>query len=186
MDTFFEQIVAMKKSGKQIAALVGIWIAAVIVLAALVMFLAPLGTFAFLLAVGAIWGAVWLSKRLNVEYEYIVTNGSLDVDKIVARSSRSRVLSCELSAVERFEKFNPSAPPVGNYKKSVYACNADDPNACVLVVSEDGKGTRLLVFSPNERLLKAVLKGLPKFIANSAYRDFNINPNPAFHGGDGE
>ena len=41
--------------------------------------------------------------------------------------------------VVRLEKYNPMARPVGNFKKTVIACNEDDPNAYFMVTSEEGK-----------------------------------------------
>ena len=45
MDTFFEQIIAVKKNGKAVAAIIGIWLAAFIVCFLLIMFMGCLGTF---------------------------------------------------------------------------------------------------------------------------------------------
>ena len=173
MDTFFEQIVEIRKTGLDWLKLAGIWLLAGVLL--FVFFLLGVNNQGFmsilaLLCIGIIYGAFWLSKRLSVEYEYIVTNGTLDVDKIIARSSRKRELSCELSGVERVEKYNPAAPVVGNFKKQVIACNPTDPEAYFMVINEEGKGSRLLVFAPDERIRGAVVKSMPKFIANSAFK----------------
>ena len=54
MDTFFEQIIAVKKNGKAVAAIIGIWLAAFIVCFLLIMFMPFLGTFSLLLAAGAL------------------------------------------------------------------------------------------------------------------------------------
>ena len=70
MDTFFEQIIAVKKNGKALAAIIGIWLAAFLVCFVLIMFMGVLGTFSLLLAAGALFGAYKLSVRFNVEYEY--------------------------------------------------------------------------------------------------------------------
>lgn len=174
MDTFFEQIVSIRKTGKSWAMLAGIWLAAMLlifIIAILGLNFAGFMSLAMLAVIGVIYGAFKLSTRLSVEYEYIVTNGSLDIDKIVARSSRKRELSCELSGVERIEKYNPAAHPVGNFKKTVIACDTNDPNAYFMVITEEGKGSRLLVFAPDERLRGAIVKALPKFIANSAFKN---------------
>lgn len=169
MDTFFEQIVALRKTGKDIAAFVGIWLAAVVLCVVLVLFTSILGTIGFLLMAGVLYGAYYLSSRLTVEYEYIVTNGTMDVDKIIAKSSRKRVLSFDLSKVERLERYNPASKPVGNFDKTIIACNENDPDVFFLVVCEERKGTRLLVFSPEERMKQAIVKFLPKYIANHAF-----------------
>ena len=82
-----------------------------------------------------------------------------------------RQLSFELSSVVRLEKYNPVARPVGNFKKTVVACNEDDPNAYFMVTSEEGKGTMLLIFSPDERIKSAIVKFVPKHIGNSAFKN---------------
>ena len=172
MDTFFEQIVPIRKTGKTWAAFIGIWLLAIILAAIVVLFLFSfLGMIAALLIMGIFFGAYKLSGFLSIEYEYIITNGTMDVDKIIAKSSRKRVASFDLARVDRVEKYNPNAKPVGNYAKSVIACDEFDPNAYFLVVTSEGKGSQLIVFSPDDRIKSAVVKFIPKFIANSAFKD---------------
>ena len=170
MDTFFEQIIAVKKNGKAVAAIIGIWLAAFIVCFLLIMFMPFLGTFSLLLAAGALFGAYKLSVRFNVEYEYIVTNGTMDIDKIINKSSRKRILSFELATVSRIEKFNPAQISSVNAKELFITCNADDPAAYLMVSSTEGKGTSYLVFAPDERVRSAIVKFVPKFISNSAFK----------------
>ena len=134
------------------------------------MFSGYLAAFAFLLMAGVIFGAYKLSCRFNIEYEYIVTNGTMDIDKIISKSSRKRVLSFELQTVSRIDKFNPSQIASVNPKELTVACNTDDPDAYLMVSSAEGKGTIYLVFAPDERVRSAVVKFVPKFIANSAFK----------------
>ncbi len=169
MDTFFEQIVSMRKSGKAVAAVIGIWLLALIICAALILF-PVLGSIGFLIVFGVLFGAYKLSTFFNVEYEYIITNGTLDIDKITNRSSRKRVLSLELPTVSRLEKFNPHQLNNIDAKSVVVACNADDAEAYFLVAEREGKGSAYLVFAPDERLRSAMVKFIPKFIANSAFK----------------
>lgn len=175
MDTFFEQIVPIRKNGKGWAAVIGIWLAAVIIVLALFLFALPyLGMIAFLLFVGVFFGAYKLSSRFSVEYEYIITNGILDVDRITAKSSRKRVLSLDIANVERLEKYNPASRPVGNFKQTLIACNEvaseSENQPYFLVSSGEESGNVLLVFAPDERLRGAMVKFLPKYIANSAFK----------------
>ena len=170
MDTFFEQITAVKKSGKDIAAITGIWLLAFIICFLLVLFMGYLGSFSFLLIAGALFGAFKLSCRFNVEYEYIVTNGTMDIDKIINKSSRKRVLSFELATVSRLENFNQGLLSSVNSKEIVTACNLNDPEAYLMVSSTEGKGTSYLIFAPDERVRGAIVKFVPKFIANSAFK----------------
>ena len=168
MDTFFEQIIPMRKSGKAIAGVIGIWFLAFILTAILLLF-PILGSLNLLVIAGIIFGAFKLSTLFNVEYEYIITNGTLDVDKITNRSSRKRVLSLELPQTSRLEKFNPHMLQTINAKQVVIACNSGD-DAYLLVSEKEGKGASYLVFAPDERLRSAIVKFVPKFIANSAFK----------------
>ncbi len=169
MDTFFEQIVSIKKSGKTIAIFLSVWIFAIL-LCLFLLLSGLVGPLTPILVVGIGYGAWWLTAKLNVEYEYIVTNGTMDVDKIVNKSSRQRVSSFEISKVERIEKYNQNL--LQNVKKEnlVFACNKDDPNAYLIVASKEDTKVNYIVFSPSEKLREAIKKSLPKFIANSAFK----------------
>ena len=124
--------------------------------------------FIFVIA-GIIFGAFRLSGLLNTEYEYIVTNTTLDIDKITNKSTRKRLLSVELPTASRLEKYNPALLTNIDPKKVVFACNKEDASY-LLVCEKEGKGAQYLVFAPNEKMQSAMVKSLPKFIANSAFK----------------
>lgn len=171
MDTFFEQIVSIKKSGKALAIGISIWIFAFLIIAFLMLFAASLvGPFLAILVIGVGYGAWWLTAKLNIEYEYIVTNGSMDIDRITNKSSRQRVSSFELSKVERVEKYNPNLLQNVDRQNIVIACNQGDPDAYLLVASRDDTKVNYIVFAPNEKVREAIKKSLPKFVANSAFK----------------
>lgn len=170
MDTFFEQIVRIKKTGKSIAAFVAIWLMALTVCGLAILFSAYLRTIFVFIIAGALYGAYVLSGKLNIEYEYIVTNTTLDVDKIVNKSSRQRMLSVELPTASRLEKFTPALLNNIDNKKLVVASNKDSQNAYFLVCEKEGSGASYLVFEPNEKMQSAIVKSLPKFVANSAFK----------------
>lgn len=169
MDTFFEQIVSIKKSGKAVALFCLIWILA-LTLCAFLLLTGILGMLTPILIIGLGYGAWWLTSKFNVEYEYIVTNGTMDIDKIVNKSSRQRISSFELDKVERLEKYNDHL--LQNVKKEniVFACNKNDPNAYLLVASKEDTKVNYIVFTPSEKLQAAIKKSLPKFIALSAFK----------------
>ncbi|MBQ3548017.1 MAG: hypothetical protein IJA44_06055 [Clostridia bacterium] len=169
MDTFFEQIVSIKKSGKIIAIFLSVWIFAVAVCLLLILS-GIVGPITPILVIAIGYGAWWLTAKLNIEYEYIVTNGTMDVDKIINKASRQRVSSFELGKVERVEKYNDHL--LQNVKKEniVFACNKDDPNAYLIVASKEDTKVNYIVFSPSEKLQNAIKKFLPKFISNSAFK----------------
>lgn len=169
MDTFFEQIVSIKKSGKKIALLIAIWILALLLCGIVFLMSGILGSLMFLLIAGILYGAYKLSGMLNVEYEYIITNGTLDVDKIVNKQSRQRILSFDIPKVTRMEKYNDGLIVNINPKDIVMACNTTDENVYLLAYEKNGKQMNL-VFSPNEKMQKVIAKYLPKFISNSLFK----------------
>ena len=171
MDTFFEQIVSIKKSGKGIAIFLSIWIFAILLCLFLVFFGSQfVGPLTPILVVAIGYGAWWLTAKLNIEYEYIVTNGTMDVDKIINKSSRQRISSFELANVERIEKYNPHL--LQNVKKEniVFACNQNDPDAYLLVASKEDTKVNYIVFTPSDKLQAAIKKSLPKFLSLSAFK----------------
>ncbi|MBR7132662.1 MAG: hypothetical protein IKD04_03935 [Clostridia bacterium] len=169
MDTFFEQIVSVRKSGKAIAAITGIWLLALLL--SVLLFLFPfLGSLNILLICGILFGAFKLCGKFNLEYEYIITNGTMDIDRIINKSSRKRELSLELSTVSRIEKFNAGLLNSINRQSLTVACDENAADAYLLVAEREGKGSAYLVFEPDERLKGAIVKFVPKFVANSAFK----------------
>ena len=125
MDTFVEQIIAIKKTSKTWLAYAGITFAAIMLMTAAFIFLnslfIPIDFFIFL-------GAYKLYMMQSIEYEYIVTNSTMDIDKIIAKSSRKRIVSFDLSAVLRIEKYTGHLSP-DIEKNCFFACNQNDENS---------------------------------------------------------
>ena len=171
MDTFFEQIIPIRKNGKSLAAILGIWLLAVILAMVVYLFLLKyLFGIAFFVICGIFFGAWKWSTLFNIEYEYIITNGTMDIDKIINKSSRKRMASFELSNVTRLEKLNPHTLNTLDRKTLVYACNENDSDAFLLVAEREGKSSVTAIFAPDERIKGAVEKFAPKFIVNSAFK----------------
>ncbi len=168
-DVFFEQIVGIKKTGINYLAFAGIWLLALIIIAALLLF-PILGAINLLVIFGVGYGAYKLSSLLNIEYEYIITNGTFDVDKIINRSSRKRIHSFELEAVSEIGKFNPKAALNKDKKTVTIACNPNDENAYYLIAPNRGTGQIYLVFSPDDKMKTAILKFIPKHISFGLFK----------------
>lgn len=163
MDTFVEQIVAIKKTGKIWGAYFLIALLAIILLSASMLFLK--GLFIVMAAL-IFYGVFKLYSMLNIEYEYIVTNSTMDIDKIIAKSSRKRVVSFDLTAVQRIEKFNGKLPSsIAN--DCFFVCNKDDENALILYYKQEGKPQKSFVFAPNERTRNAMKGFLPHHLGEN-------------------
>ncbi len=163
MDIFVEQLVTIKKNVKTYLAYIGIAIAAILVMTVA---LTILGNLAIVVIFLVLFGAYKLYSMLSVEYEYIITNSTMDIDKITAKSSRKRILSFELSEVERIEKYRVEMPQ-DILKDCFFACNISDENAYVVIIHPDGKAKQSVVIAPDDRMKEAMKKFLPKYITDT-------------------
>ncbi len=163
MDTFVEQIIAIKKTAKTWSAYFAIAFLAVILLTASFLFLRIIFP---VLAALIFFGVFKLYSMLNVEYEYIITNSTMDIDKIIAKSSRKRIVSFDLTAVLRIEKYTGSLPS-DIEKDCFFVCNRDDENAYVLIFKTEGKPQQAFVFAPNEKMIEGMKKFLPRHICEN-------------------
>ena len=169
MDTFCEQLITIKKTTADWFAILGYFALATVLSFIALTFFPLLMMISVVLSFGFLYAAYRLAVRHNVEYEYIITNNLLDIDKITNKSTRKRLLSVELPTASRLEKYNPALLTNIDLKKVVFACNKDDASY-LLVCEKEGKGAQYLVFAPNEKMQSAMVKSLPKFIANSAFK----------------
>ena len=140
----------------------GLIVAAAVVLSVLIGAISILTGWLFLLVlvIGAIYGAYYLLTGCYTEYEYTVTNGELDVDKIAGRRKRSHLLTVPVSKFTGF---------------GVYTDQTDDPSDATLFLCSDNTGenayyadftteeygTARLIFTPNEEMVQTIVLFLP-------------------------
>ena len=167
MDVFFEQLVPIKRDGKAITIFILAWLIALLLCGLAFLFL---GTLFIIAVAGIVFATVKFTGLLNIEYEYILTNGVMDIDRITNKSNRKRLMSFELANVTRLEKYNPAFLESIDKKCLVFACPPNLQDAYFMVCEKEGKKAEYLVFTPNEKMKTAVKKFLPKFISNSAFK----------------
>ncbi len=165
MDTIIEQLVKIKLGGKEKGIITLIFVVDFIILTLLVLLaLTVLTTFLplmFLAVVGILYGSYKLMSQVSIEYEYIFINGDLDVDKIIAKSSRQRVVSIKCSAAEKYGVYTGQQAS-GSVKNTYFLCNADDQNKMYMIVPHKSEGMVMIVFAPDERLADAIKKAVPR------------------------
>ncbi len=98
MDVFCEYMVKRRRTFKDSILVSGI-IAVAVFLSMIVLPLRLLGL-ELLIVVGIIYGAINLIRRMDIEYEYILTNSILDIDKIMSKKTRKRVMSIDFEDIE--------------------------------------------------------------------------------------
>ena len=94
MDSFMEYMIAEKQTAKNVLKKIGIYFAALLLtfVSFIVMLMFPSVLIGFLPMVIAIifYAAYRITTSFDVEYEYILTNGELDVDKITNYRFKSK------------------------------------------------------------------------------------------------
>ena len=162
VDTFVEQIIYRKKTKSQVALAVLIMALTSILVVMLFMFLQSL---AFMLMLPLGWLMWWLLSGMNIEYEYCITNGDIDIDRIVARRKRERVVSVALKKVESAGQYKPEKWQGRQVDRLVFAAPSEKEEGLYCFSYRSKKrGYTLVVFQPNERVMEAFVKSLPRLI----------------------
>ena len=164
MDTYSEQLVTKKKNQndsmkKLIIFLTSIILCGFLVFASLLYFEFALLAVAALAAV--IFGAYKLISGFNIEYEYSITNGEIDIDKIIAKRKRVHMLTAEVKSFTAFGKYESVNDSFSG--TTVKADGADEEAFFAEFKSEDYGETRL-IFSPDEKFMKCIKLYLPRNI----------------------
>lgn len=160
MDTFAEQLVQKQQDSTDYMKRIGIiagGIVLIFVLLYITLFYVPI---AILGAAAVAFGAYWLLILQSTEYEYAVTNGSLDIDKIMGKRKRASLVSVEVKDFKDFGEYNPESDFSGT---TVMAVGGDEKAYFADFYSENYGETRL-VFSPDERTLSCIKPYLPRTI----------------------
>lgn len=166
MDVFKEQLVKIKKSPAEYLLMVVIFIVAVVACTLLFLMSGQYPIF-ILFIVAVFYGVGKLLGMFSIEYEYIVTNSMIDVDKIISKSSRKRIVSFEGKDILRTEKVG-TVPPVTDANEKYICCNKDDENAYWVLISKNGK-KMLIMMAPNEKMVEAIKLGSPKITAKEIF-----------------
>lgn len=176
MDTFVEQIVVKRKTGREFAIIAGVL--AVAVIAALVLFYF-LFIYSLLFDVILGYGAWWLITSQNVEYEYSLTNGDIDIDQITAQRKRKRVVSVAGSKIESVGLYDPAAFAGRKFDRTVMAAPSPyDEGVWYFSYRSKKNGNTLVLFQPEERVLAAFQESLPKLLQLELKRKAVTHDNP--------
>ena len=126
-------------------------------------------TIGLLLVAGMWWGAVKLINLRSVEFEYILTNSELDVDKVIAKKGRKRVVSVDFKDIEIMANINDNDhnSEYKNKKENIklYDVTGNKANGNVYFVDTaiDGASARIL-FQPTSKMLESIRKYNPRNI----------------------
>jgi hypothetical protein len=167
MDVFIERLVKKKKDTNDILLTIAVWVGGILlafILLTLSGKLRFIGPFLIFIYAGIAYGGYILISGINLEYEYSVTNGDLDIDKIMARRRRKRIFSANIKEFDiiakvKSEKFTDEYRNIANKIKAVSSMDSADLYfACVQY-----KGNKtVLYFEPDEKMLNAFKTSIPR------------------------
>ncbi len=153
MDLFMEHIVKHKRTRKDYGIIAGASVLGAILLyfSQIMLVNQFLAAFWLLAVAGIIFLVYKLVKNTDLEYEYILTNNELDIDKIVSKSSRKRVFTVDFSIVDICA---PVATHKGEFEKPAYKTfdftgSGEGDVYFIDIPSESGK-KRVLIEPPTE------------------------------------
>lgn len=175
MDIFIEQIIECKTDRRGIALKIGI-IAGMFLFGAVFVTAAVIyGGVVSVIALAAISGVIWLGvnlfKGLTVEYEYILTNKELDIDKIIGRRKRKRLITLDLTKAEKFDVYSErnakeAEASFADAETTVSAHDNTFVGMWYLTVRHDVHGKAVLLFNPNDAFIIKVNNALPSRAKN--------------------
>ncbi len=171
MDVFLEYLVRKKSSGLDVLKKLGLVLAAVVVSLAVIMgfSLVPFLRGYILLGIAAvIYGLVVLMRNFSLEYEYIFTNGDLDIDIVKAQTTRKRMVSLqckniELMASEKNMTYKRDFESDSISKKYNAVYDMAQGRVYHVLFVHDGE-RMLLTFQPPAKLLAAMKKLNPRCV----------------------
>jgi hypothetical protein len=161
MDVFIEKIVVKQKESKDYFVIAGGILLGIFLILVFLYFIPTLIPF---VGMGIIIGIYFLVKSRNIEFEYIVTNGEIDIDKITDRSRRKRVFTAESKSFEvvastksiHYTKDMKENSTILNYASSI---NKED--LYFIYLTYKGKKT-VILFEPDEKMLKSIKSVIPR------------------------
>ena len=167
MDVFMEKIVAKRKDMKDNLIVSAIVLVTSIITVAVMILKIPiisdLGLSIFL-AAAIIYLAYRLITSRNVEFEYIVTNGDLDIDKIISKRKRKRIFSasCKDFDIVARTKSNSFSQSIQALKSRIDASSSPGSPDAFFVTLNYKREKTVLIFEPDERMLNSFKQSIPR------------------------
>ncbi|MFA6309444.1 MAG: hypothetical protein WC677_06860 [Clostridia bacterium] len=165
MDVFIEKIVKKQKGMKEYISMAGI-ILLIPVVSVLLSMIDFFRSILFVVIIFMIYGAWILVSNLNTEFEYIVTNDEIDIDKIINQKRRKRIISVSCKLFDIVAKVNSEnySDDVKSIQKKFITCSSMDSPDLYFATLNYKNERAVIYFEPDERMLKALKVFIPKKI----------------------
>ncbi|HOJ10519.1 MAG TPA: DUF6106 family protein [Clostridiales bacterium] len=163
MDSFIEKIVVKKRTAKDSLIITGVVLGGLVLffVLQLIPFLRP---FFIVIVAALVYFIYQFVISRNIEFEYIVTNGDLDIDKIIAQRRRKRIFSAnckDFDMVSRLKGGNNDRR-IQDIKNRIEAVSSmDSENVFFATLLYKGEKTAVF-FEPDEKMLNSFKTFIPR------------------------
>ncbi len=121
-------------------------------------------------------GYFYLLKNTNVEFEYILTNSELDIDKITGQTTRKRLITVDIGQASEFFKYtDEDENKLDNEATYVYSDDCTNENIYVLKCKHKEHGDTYIFFSPNKEMVQLITDCLPMNIRTKVKNQLGVN-----------
>jgi uncharacterized membrane protein len=161
MDIFIEKIVKRKKDAVDYLIVAGLVFAAVAISFVAFAFVPQAS---LLIAIGACYGAWYVAGMRNIEFEYCLTNGDLDIDRIVSMRKRKRIFS---GNAKDFEMVAPVksihySSEIKNTKKVIDASGGKGAEGVWFISTRIGNDAGVILFQPAPNMIDGLWHSIPR------------------------
>ena len=165
---FIEELVHKKKTAKDYLAVIAVLALGAAIAAILLAIILPVffkfGTLVLILVFAVFYGVFCFLQSRDVEYEYSLVNFEVDIDKIIGKKRRKRMVTVYIRNLEAFG--TRKNPEFNGYMenaavKKVYACRSKNDHDVFFVVYDEGATKIMLLFNPSKKIIDHIAKCNP-------------------------
>jgi len=160
MDLFNEKIIKKQKNALDILIIVLIILAALVAVFSTLSFLQLIAPIA---VAGIVFGAYYLITMRNIEYEYAVTNGDIDIDIIINQRRRKRLFSANCKDFEKVARVKSE-----HFDKQIKECKniknywSGNENADVWFIYLKQGEPLVILFEPSKEIIYCFRTFIPR------------------------
>lgn len=162
-DIFNEQLVERKPNQKDVIKKAGL-IGLAIIIAFVDLVFMP-SVLLLVLAV-EVMGLVFLFRRMNAEFEYVITNTELDINKILNKSSRKKLYSLNVKDITAMVPAMKKEyhHEVSKFNKKIDCSSGDLLENTYIMIFRNKEDFVQMTFEPNEKMLKSIRTFIPNIV----------------------
>jgi len=163
LDIYIEKLVKKKKEIREYLIIIGLSL--LIPISGVVLYFVSFFRSIILPVILIIAYGIWIAvSGFNIEYEYILTNDELDIDKIVNMKKRKRILtvSCkEFDILAKKDSENYTEKIEKTENKFTFCSTMKAENLYFVLLNYKNQRT-VIYFEPDERMLAEIKRIIPK------------------------